>query len=57
MMEDFLVFESLSVAEEVLEGRGASCGRIARLIGKERYSRLVGTMPSVAGFQGEKHYE
>ncbi len=37
-----LAYEILSVVEEIPEGCVATYGQIARLIGRERNSRLVG---------------
>ena len=42
VLDDSLIFEILSVVEEIPEGRVASYGQIARLIGRSRNSRLVG---------------
>ncbi len=39
---DDLIYEILSVVEEIPEGRVASYGQIARLIGREKNARLVG---------------
>ncbi len=47
-----LVFEILSVVEEIPEGFVASYGQIARLIGREKNSRLVGKVLSMAEFYG-----
>ena len=47
-----LVYEVLSIVEEIPEGRVATYGQIARLIGRERNSRLVGKILSTAGFYG-----
>lgn len=51
-MEDRLVYEILSVVEEIPEGKVASYGQIARLIGREKNSRLVGKILSMAEFYG-----
>jgi len=47
-----LIYEILSVVEEIPEGNVASYGQIARLIGKDRNSRLVGKVLSMAQFYG-----
>ena len=45
-MDEMLVYEILSVVEEIPEGRVATYGQIARLIGREKNSRLVGKVRS-----------
>ncbi len=47
-----LVYEILSVVEEIPEGKVATYGQIARLIGREKNSRLVGKVLSMAEFYG-----
>ena len=42
LLSEELVYEILSVVEEIPEGHVASYGQIAQLIGRERNSRLVG---------------
>ena len=42
LLTDRLVYEILSVVGEIPEGRVASYGQIAALIGREKNSRLVG---------------
>ncbi len=51
-MDEDLVYEILSVVEEIPEGCVASYGQIARLIGMEKNSRLVGKVLSMAQFYG-----
>ena len=51
-MDEDLVYEILSVVEEIPEGRVASYGQIARLIGRDRNSRLVGRVLSMSQFYG-----
>ncbi len=48
-----LIYEILSVVEEIPEGRVATYGQIARLIGRERNARLVGKALSVADMYGD----
>lgn len=48
-----LIYEILSVVEEIPEGRVATYGQIARLIGRERNARLVGNVLSRAEFYGD----
>lgn len=52
VLTEQLVYEILSVVEEIPEGRVASYGQIARLIGRERNARLVGTILSRAEYYG-----
>ena len=51
-LTDDLAYEILSVVEEIPEGCVATYGQIARLIGRERNSRLVGKVLSNAEFYG-----
>ena len=53
VLHDSLVYEILSVVGEIPEGRVASYGQIARLIGRERNARLVGRVLSLAEFYGD----
>ena len=51
-MNDELVFEILAVVSEIPPGRVATYGQIARLIGREKNSRLVGKILSTAELYG-----
>ena len=51
-LDERLIYEILSVVEEIPKGKVASYGQIARLIGRERNSRLVGKVLSMAEFYG-----
>ncbi len=42
MIDERLIYEVLSVVEEIPSGKVATYGQIARLIGREKNSRLVG---------------
>lgn len=53
MLTDRLVYEILSVVSEIPEGRVASYGQIAALIGREKNSRLVGKVLSRAELYGD----
>lgn len=53
VLDESLVYEILSVVEEIPEGNVATYGQIARLIGRDKNSRLVGTVLRRAGFYGE----
>lgn len=48
-----LVYEVLSVVEEIPEGRVATYGQIARLISRDRNARLVGKILSIAAYYGQ----
>lgn len=47
------MYEILSAVEEIPQGKVATYGQIARLIGRERNARLVGKVLSMAEFYGE----
>ncbi|MBQ9664224.1 MAG: methylated-DNA--[Oscillospiraceae bacterium] len=51
--DEHLIYEILSVVEEIPYGHVASYGQIARLIGRERNSRLVGKVLSMSELYGE----
>lgn len=51
-LNDRLIYEILSVVGEIPEGRVASYGQIARLIGREKNARLVGKVLSLSGCYG-----
>lgn len=53
ILDESLIYEILSVVEEILEGCVASYGQIARLIGRDRNARLVGKVLSMAEFYGK----
>lgn len=53
VLDDDLIYEILSVVEEIPEGKVASYGQIARLIGRENNARLVGKVLSRADYYGE----
>ena len=53
VLDESLVYEILSVVGEIPYGRVASYGQIARLIGRERNSRLVGRVLSMAEQYGD----
>ncbi len=52
ILDEELIYEVLSVVEEIPSGRVASYGQIARLIGRPKNSRLVGKVLSMAEFYG-----
>ena len=47
-----LIYEILSVVEEIPEGRVATYGQIARLTGRDRNARLVGKILSMSEYYG-----
>ena len=53
IMDERLIYEILSVVEEIPCGRVASYGQIARLIGRDKNSRLVGKVLSMAEYYGD----
>lgn len=53
MLNELLVYEILSVVEEIPKGSVASYGQIARLIGRDKNSRLVGKVLSMAEYYGD----
>lgn len=52
-MDERLIYEILSVVEEIPAGRVATYGQIARLIGRDKNARLVGKVLSMAEFYGK----
>lgn len=53
IMNEQLIYEILSVVEEIPEGKVATYGQIASLIGREKNARLVGKVLSKAEYYGE----
>ena len=53
VMDESLIYEILSVVEEIPAGKVASYGQIARLIGRDRNARLVGKVLSMAEYYGD----
>ena len=53
ILNDDLIYEILSAVEEIPEGKVATYGQIARLTGREKNSRLVGRVLSMAEFYGD----
>ena len=48
-----LIYEVLSVVEEIPQGCVATYGQIARLIGRDRNARLVGRILSMSEYYGQ----
>lgn len=53
LLNDSLIYEILSVVSEIPEGRVASYGQIAELIGRSKNARLVGKVLSQSEFYGD----
>ena len=53
VLHEDLIYEILSVVEEIPEGRVATYGQIARLIGRDKNSRLVGKVLGMAQYYGD----
>ena len=53
VLTEDLIYEILSVVEEIPEGKVASYGQIAKLIGRDKNSRLVGKVLSMAEYYGK----
>lgn len=51
-MDEQVVYEILSVVDEIPPGKVATYGQISRLIGREKNARLVGKVLSRADFYG-----
>ena len=52
ILDERLIYEILSVVEEIPQGKDATYGQIARLIGREKNARLVGRVLSMAEYYG-----
>ena len=53
MMNKDLIYEVLSVVEEIPEGRVATYGQIARLTGRDRNARMIGKILSISAYYGQ----
>ena len=53
ILKEDLIYEILSVVAEIPLGKVATYGQIARLIGREKYSRLVGRLVPGWSEQGD----
>lgn len=53
LLDEALIYEILSIVEEIPEGSVASYGQVARLIGREKNARLVGKVLSMAEYYGD----
>lgn len=53
ILQEDLIYEILSVVEEIPAGNVATYGQIAKLIGRDKNARLVGKVLSMAEYYGE----
>lgn len=53
VLTEELIYEILSAVSEIPEGRVASYGQLAKLIGREKNARLVGKVLSMAEYYGD----
>lgn len=52
ILDESLIYEILSVVAEIPEGKVATYGQIAGLVGREKNARLVGKVLSMAEYYG-----
>lgn len=52
-LNEDMIYEILSAVGEIPEGKVASYGQIAKLIGRDKSARLVGKVLSMAGYYGD----
>ena len=53
VLDESLIYEILSVVEEIPAGKVATYGQIAKLIGRDRNARLVGRVLRIADYYGD----
>lgn len=53
ILTEELIYEILSVVEEIPKGKVTSYGQIAKLIGRDKNARLVGKVLSMAEYYGK----
>lgn len=53
MINESLIYEILSLVDEISEGKVATYGQIAKLIGREKNSRLAGKVLSMSESYGK----
>lgn len=53
ILDEDLIYEILSVVEEIPEGKVASYAQIAKMIGRDKNARLVGKVLSMAEYYGD----
>lgn len=56
ILQEDLIYEVLSVVEEIPKGKAATYGQIARLIGRDKNARLVGKVLGMAERYGQYPY-
>ena len=56
MINENLIYEILSVVEEIPSGKVATYGQIAKLIGRDKNSRLIGKVLSMSEYYGDYPY-
>ncbi len=53
VLSENLIYEILSVVDEIPQGKVATYGQIAKLIGRDKNARLVGKVLSMSQYYGE----
>ena len=53
ILDEDLIYQVLSVVGEIPEGKVASYGQIAALVGREKNARLIGRILSMSEFYGD----
>ena len=53
VLQEELIYEILSAVEEIPEGKAATYGQIAKLIGRDKNARLVGKVLSMSQYYGD----
>lgn len=53
VLNNDLIYEVLSIVEEIPEGHVATYGQIARLTGRDRNARLIGKILSMSEYYGQ----
>ena len=53
MIDEALIYEILVVVESIPQGRVATYGQIAKVIGRDKNSRLVGKVLGMSGYYGD----
>lgn len=52
ILDEQLIYEILSVVDEIPEGKVATYGQIAKLIGRDKNARLVGKVVAMSQYYG-----
>ncbi len=53
VLQEELIYQILAVVEEIPEGKVATYGQVARLIGKDKNARLVGKVLGMSQYYGD----